>query len=71
MKKTYTVQDVDAAVKHFETTKNSLRECVRLYGIPRMTLSDHVKGKHKSTIGAPTKLIITTKLLNLHQSLHQ
>jgi hypothetical protein len=58
MKKTYTVQDVDAAVKHFETTKNSLRECVRLYGIPRMTLSDHVKGKHKSTIGAQLSLLL-------------
>ena len=59
MKKTYSEADIDAAVKLFQTTDNSLSQCVKIHGIPRMTLSDRIKGKHKSTIGAPTKLGLT------------
>ena len=49
MKKTYTVQDKDAAVKHFQTTENSLRECARLYGIPTMTLSENARSGFEAT----------------------
>ena len=59
MKKTYSEADIDAAVKLFQTTDNSLSQCVKIHGIPRMTLSDRIKGKHKSTMGAPTKLGLT------------
>ena len=59
MKKTYSEADIDAAVELFQTTDNSLSQCAKIHGIPRMTLSDRIKGKHKSTMGAPTKLGLT------------
>ena len=59
MKKTYSEADIDAAVELFQTTDNSLSQCAKIHGLPRMTLSDRIKGKHKSTMGAPTKLGLT------------
>ena len=48
MKKTYSEADIDAAVELFQTTDNSLSQCAKIHGIPRMTLIDRIKGKHKS-----------------------
>ena len=56
---TYTVNDLNSAIDFVKLGKGGTLKASKLYGIPRSTLKDHIKGrrgKKSKTFGRPTIL---------------